>query len=453
MMKKIILILLVCIACASCKKYLDKTPNIALTIPTTISDFQNLVDQDILYQGANGLGLIGCDDYYVTNTTWLAQTAPGATGYNWQKDIFQGKSSFDWNAGYKNIYNTNVILEGLNTVPITTANQSQWNSIKATALFYRAFAFFDLEEVFGKPYSKSGASTDLGIPLRLNSDLSAISTRATVQAAYDQVLTDLKQSLNLAPTSIPVANRNRVSKPSAYGMLARVYLQMQDYTNAGLYADSSLKLYNTLIDYNTLSSTASFPFAYPANDEVSLQAWRPAYTIYTNTTPIVDSVVYSSYSSNDLRKIIFFAKNATTGNMYFKGSYTAQAYPFAGIGTDEMLLIRAECYARAGNTSAAMSDLNTLLIKRWKTGTFTPYTASTSTDALTQVLKERRKELIFRGLRWIDLRRLNQDPNFAISLTRVLNGLTYTLPPNDQRYTYPIPDNEIQSSGLQQNQR
>jgi len=68
-------------------------------------------------------------------------------------------------------------------------------------------------------------------------------------------------------------------------------------------------------------------------------------------------------------------------------------------------------------------------------------------------LKERRKELLFRGLRWTDLRRLNLDPRFAVTLARNVSGQIYSLPPEDPRYAWPIPDDEIQASGIPQNPR
>jgi hypothetical protein len=74
-------------------------------------------------------------------------------------------------------------------------------------------------------------------------------------------------------------------------------------------------------------------------------------------------------------------------------------------------------------------------------------------DALRKVLLERRKELVFRAIRWTDLRRLNKDPRFATTLRRVVLGQEYLLPPNDNRYVYPIPTNEIEASGVPQNPR
>jgi hypothetical protein len=53
----------------------------------------------------------------------------------------------------------------------------------------------------------------------------------------------------------------------------------------------------------------------------------------------------------------------------------------------------------------------------------------------------------------MDLRRLNKDSRFAKTVLRKLYGITYLLPPNDNRYTFYIPQSVIDISGIQQNQR
>ena len=166
---------------------------------------------------------------------------------------------------------------------------------------------------------------------------------------------------------------------------------------------------------------------------------------------IIDTILYKTYNTNDLRLQLFF--KVSSGVNTYKGSYGGSSTFFNGLTTDELYLIRAECYARLNNKDAALSDLNALLVKRWKTGTFVPYTAASADEALKVILHERRKELIYRGLRWMDLRRLNQDSRFAAILQRNLNGIIYTLPPNDPKYVLPIPDLVIQLSGIEQNAR
>jgi len=93
------------------------------------------------------------------------------------------------------------------------------------------------------------------------------------------------------------------------------------------------------------------------------------------------------------------------------------------------------------------------LKNRYKTGTFTNLTAANADDALALIVKERRKELCFRNLRWSDLRRLNKDSRFQVTLTRNVNGQSYTLAPNSSRYVLPLDPIETTSGGLQQNPR
>src|SRR3546814_18218946 len=81
------------------------------------------------------------------------------------------------------------------------------------------------------------------------------------------------------------------------------------------------------------------------------------------------------------------------GTMSFRGSYHQSSVPFSGLATAEVYLIRAECYARTGNVAAAMEDVNTLLEKRWKAGTYFPFSAHTAEEALSLLLNERRTEL------------------------------------------------------------
>src|SRR5690606_18453219 len=165
----------------------------------------------------------------------------------------------------------------------------------------------------------------------------------------------------------------------------------------------------------------------------------------------VDRSFYKSFSENDLRKSIFFRENVD-GSFYYRGGYTGVLnMMFSGMTNAEIYLMRAECYAREGKISEAMNDLNTLLQNRLDhTHPIIPVTASSKEEALELILLERRRELMFRGLRWPDIKRLNKD-GANITLTRIVDGKTYTLPPNDNRYALPIPEDVIQLSGMPQN--
>ena len=226
---------------------------------------------------------------------------------------------------------------------------------------------------------------------------------------------------------------------------------MRKYDQVLLYADSSLKLYSTLLDYNTINTAANKPFP-EFIPEIIYYAYTNNNYYYMPIQEKVDSSLYRSYNDNDLRKHAFFKAN-NDGSHAFKGSYHSSGSGlFFGLAVDEVYLMRAEAYARQGKVSEAMDDLNTLLAKRWKDGMFTPFTAAGKEEALQLILKERRKELLLRGLRWTDIKRLNKE-GANITLTRVLNGQTYTLQPNDSRYALPIPEDVIEISGMTQNPR
>lgn len=435
----------------SCKKYLDKKRSQDQAVPSSLADLQALLDNSFNYNASPGYLEFVADNYYLTSASWsAAQFTEDRSSYNWDKDAKVRSSN--WINPYQVIYYSNLVLDYLPKVETSAAEKNNYDNIKGTALFYRSFQFHQLAQLFCNAYS-STAGTDPGIVLRLTSTVSNSSTRATVQQTYDQIINDLQTAAEVLPVKNVIVTRP--NKAAAYGMLARVYLSMRDYANAGIYAEKALAINNKLLDYNSLTPTGqpALP-AFTSNPEIlflSYEATAPT-DLLGPTNCKIDSTLYQSYQANDLRKNVFFRSGGST--YYWWGGYYSNdpALIYDGIATDEIYLVRAECSAKAGNKDAAMNDLNTLLRNRWLSNTYTDLTAVNADDALKQILVERRKELLFRGLRWSDLRRLNKE-GANITLKRIINGTTYTLPPNDTRWTLLIPDMEINRSGIAQNQR
>lgn len=441
----------------SCKKdFLDKKPDKSLLVPTTLTDFQTLLDNsDAIMNNIPGLEQIASDDFYTTDNGWLGLTTPEEkNSYLWKPDILEGGHDSDWTTSYQQVFYANVVLDGLKGITEDGTNQHTYDAIKGSALFYRALAFYELAQLYCKPYQVGSTTQDLGIPIRLSSDVNDKVGRGNLQQTYLQIVADLATAQNLLPENVPF--KTRPCKAAALGLLARVYQTMQDYNNSAQYATACLKLKNTLLDFNSFPTTAnrSFPVALPNgnNPEIIFYTEMLGYGYNKSALTSVDSNLYKSYNASDLRRLLFF-NDRGNGIRTFKGSYSGNSGLFGGLATDEIYLIRAECFARLGNANAAMDDLNSLLVTRYKSGTYVKTIFTDANDALTIVLTERRKELLNRGLRWTDLKRLNLENQFAISLSRLIGGQTYTLPPNDKRYLFPIPDNEISQSGIQQNDR
>ncbi|MBB5436952.1 hypothetical protein HDC92_000616 [Pedobacter sp. AK017] len=455
-----LLIILILVSCKKQDEWLDKKANISDVIPVTLNDMQALLDNDdVLNRQYPALGLIASDNFFVSNSYLAATYTLERTSYKWASDIFEGLTTegFDWSVCYKQIEYANIVLDGINKV--AHSNQNEYDNIKGQALFFRAYSLYHLMQVFGKPYIPGRESVDLGVIVKLSSDINVKAQRSTVQACYDQIIADLKSAETLLPQY--ALYKTRPSKIAAHAMLSKVYLNMQNYNQAYVYAGLVLAQEHSLLDFNSISKTPTYPFPrFPGvvNSEILFFSSSQTYSMFGLSTMFVDPGLYGLYVANDLRKTLFFRTNAD-GTYSFRGRYTGTTPLFNGLAINETMLIQAECLARAGSTEAAMTVLNGLLKTRWikdsnGNSTYVDRMAANAEDALKIILIERRKELPFTGnLRWEDLRRLNQDARFAKTLVRDIAGVSYSLPPNDLRYTYPIPPAEMNVHSVIQNER
>lgn len=447
---RILSFLLLLLIIQSCRKeWLEAKPDKSLVVPKTIKDYQSLLDNLSLFNTtqASGLGETSAGDFYISDSGWPAVNVnQEKAAYTWAKteDFYNGESSQDWESAYKRVLNANVILNGIEKIKPLNSEQQDWNNVKGSALFFRAFDFFNLAQEYCVAYNPSSGNQDLGLPLKLEYDVNVKPKRSTLQQTYTQVIDDLNIAADLLSTKPTV--KTRPSKEAVYALLARTYLVMGNYDKAGQYANLTLQVQSDLLDYSKLNSAAAFPVA-RFNAEVIFHSVF-YFGIFNPSRMNVTPGLYSEYATGDCRKNIFFGP---TG-LNFKGSYNGDRNLFGGLTTGEMYLIRAEAKGRAGELTSALSDLNTLRKNRW-TGIYVDLNSPDQTAVLGFILKERRRELAFRGIRWSDLRRLNSDSRFSVTLTRTINGNTYTLLPNDKRYVLPIDEQEIRLNGLQQNER
>ncbi|WP_285057950.1 RagB/SusD family nutrient uptake outer membrane protein [Pedobacter ginsengisoli] len=437
--------------CCSCKKYLDKTPNDKLSVPSSLEDLQRLMDDAVSMNNATvNMGEASSDDYFWTNDMYDALDLIDRHAYTWIYDDYNFGS--DWSYSYLPVFNSNFCIESIQKIQKTGLNKTMWDNVIGSALFFRAYHFYNLAGVYGKAYDVNSYEKDLGIVLRLNSDFNIPSLRASIKDTYAQIIKDAEESIGYLPEQPQHALRP--SKPAAYGLLARCYLSMRLYDDAYKYADLCLKLKSSLINFNgdpDISINANAPFTKFNKETIFYTNTSGFRKLYAATFALADTNLYVSFKPGDLRKAAYFAPS---GKYFkFKGNYTGSAsLYFSGIAVDEMLLIRAECAARAGKLTEAMADLNLLLISRWDKNTlYVPVSAGNAKEATDIILAERRKELLFRSIRWTDIKRLNKE-NYNIIPKRVVKGTAYTLEPNEGRYAMPLPKDIIDITGMPQNQ-
>lgn len=453
---------LLSIATGCGKDFLDMKRSANQVVPSTVADFKAIINRDIMNSAYCSLSLIGSDEFYVASEQELTAGAGSAlyekNAYLWADEIFESEQNYpDWNLAYERIMYANLALDIENISPKATERED-YEHVRIAARFHRAWNLYQLAQAFCKVYTKETAGTDLGIPIRLDYDVSVKYGRSTVQAVYDQILKDLNDA-----EAIQLNNDNSIYMPgkmAVQALLSRVYLQIGDYEKAMYYAGKVLEKKNILVDYNKLSGQI--------NDEFSSYFQRygqnnPAIIYYSGTgiggvmwVSRINSAAWltDSFENGDLRDNFYFFKRPD-GTKVFIGSYCGEGGTtlFTGLSVEEMLLIRAECAARLELFETAARDLNKIRENRFDNKNYIAVENMQKDQLLTMILKERIKELYMRGSRWEDSRRLNREGEFPVTFERKLEGKIYRLPQGSTKWVWPIPENEISSNGLQQNKR
>ncbi|OJV38040.1 MAG: hypothetical protein BGO29_08720 [Bacteroidales bacterium 36-12] len=115
----------------------------------------------------------------------------------------------------------------------------------------------------------------------------------------------------------------------------------------------------------------------------------------------------------------------------------------------EVILNRAEAHARKGNTTQALNDVNVIRQRAGLSGNqlFRNDNMMGYTDLLDVVLDERRLELAFEGHRMFDIYRNKKSLDRRFSGVQPYEIVNY----DNNKIQYPIPMDEINTSGISQN--
>ncbi|MEZ2444787.1 RagB/SusD family nutrient uptake outer membrane protein [Chitinophaga sp. RCC_12] len=420
---------------AGCKKFFDVRPSTTSINPTTLGDFEEMLNNDSMAICNYLLADFMSDDVRLEDAHLSADAASSYTrSYLWEQTIWKpGDADFMYNASYTRILQMNIILERIGR---SAGSEQQKNVIRAQAQINRAWYYLQLASLYGTDYQVATAAADLAVPLVLFPDASAQPVRATVQQVYNQVISDLTAAV--ATPGLPGMGRDVVhpGKAAGYALLARIYLNMGKYPDALNAAQSALAINSQLLKYARDYAPSSSLLDLSKNPEILLARLCIDYDFYNirhtgfNISPSLRAVL----DSNDIRLLNNFAD----GGLYINGlAFSGTAYDYS-LGVPEVMLIKAECLARQQDAAGALALVNEL--RKNRLVTYAPL--NSTTDVLTTVLQERRRELFYHGgLRLFDLKRLNRDSRFAQTLQRFAdNGTTLkaTLTANSPRYLMPF---------------
>lgn len=430
------------------KEFLDVRRDSSTVVPSSLADFRAILDNPNMNELAPSIGDVAADDYVVDFKIWNAiSEVSSKNAYIWLDDVLNVYESNEWSYPYKDIMYINTVLEGLDKLG---DESPEAQDIRGTALFLRAFKYFHLAQVFCLPWQKQGNDSYLGLPLRLGAETEYRSVRSNLEQTYDQILKDANRSLEYLQFG-KSEFRTRPCKAAAHALLARVYLTMGHYDLALQHADGCLAIQSDLLDFGLLNTTKTNPME-RFNNEVIFHHRLTTKSIWASSRQRVDQKLLALYAQGDRRRQAFF-KFLDDNTAYFVGSYDGTSTQFAGLATNEIYFIKAECEARTGEIEDSRNALWKILSTRLGGGFNHSNIPTDRAGLIDFVLFERRKELLFRGLRWMDIRRLNALENYGYTIKKNMDGKLYELPPNDNRYAFLIPDRVILQSGMVQNVR
>ncbi len=469
-MKHVIYIyMLVCgLVFSSCNDYLDIVPK-GNKIPSTLADYEALLrDEYAIGQTSISNALYLLNDYYVTVSNLNSPTLTRAN-YMWDETadriLLNNADESTYYQLYAAISSCNLIVE--NVPSATEATDAERAEVIAYAKVIRSLCYFVLANYYADTYDAATAGEKLSVPLITSANINAPSQQVTIQAIYDFIIQGVQEVIDggLPEQSMTVLHPNL---GAAYALLARVYLQMQNYSEALSYANLALGQNDQLYDWNAYydehRSTIENPedytglptptdYSYVENYYFRCGNGSPNYTTNELNIPVERAERFEEGDARFLSRWKLYSQNQDT---YYRGVGNGY-FNWGGLTTTEVYLIKAECQARlaqGGDFTEAMNTLNAVRQTRIRPEVYQPLTASTLTEAIELIRRTKDNELIFSIVPFADARRFNQEGTYARTMTKTYEGETYTLRPDSHLWTMPFPAGAINNPGngsIQQN--
>jgi tetratricopeptide (TPR) repeat protein len=404
---------------ASCDGFLYQEPTTEISRDDALDDAESV--ESALY-GAYNLTMRRGDTYrsFLTyyadlaggNATFSPGLSSGAETELRRIEAFDGLSDETveaYTALYELLYAVNNVANAVPDLP--DATDAQKDRLLGQALGLRAMVHFDLVRLYAQPYRFTDDASHIGIVVLTESPRPDEQIpRTSVDDAYDQIVDDLEQSIELLDGE--PFNPRFINAVNARALLSRVYLYQGEWANV-------VTLCNEVIDSEatTLAPTEDLVEMWEngyTRNEFLLRLDGSANVTYTlsaewgnrvsDTGPTLTATsdIIDLYPDGDRRGLgpdRLIRETDDDGNTVF----SPQKYPeppsqepnnVSVIRLAEVYLNRAEAYANLNRDDPAQDDLNT--IRRRAHPSAEPVTA-TGAALIDEILLERRKELAFEG--------------------------------------------------------
>ena len=453
--KKIACLLALGLTFVSCEDYLSDVPKGSKS-PTTLADYEAFLRDEYTNHRVDITGASQLlNDQYVTVAN-LANYRLYNANYMWDENAdriaLKVSDETTYYSSYAGISTFNLIIE--NALTTTKATEAEQRIVWAEAKVLRAMNYFNLVNFYADTYVASTASVKLSVPLITSANINAPNKQVTIQEMYDFILNDVKEALPYLPKVSQTALHPNLG--AGYAFYARVYLQMNNYTEALKYADLALaennKLYDWIAYYNTNKAIIDAPNSYTTTISPMGYNYVENYTFRhgtfstlttENSIPVERAQRFETGDAKFISRWKIYTVGAET---YYRRTLSG-AFNFGGITTVEVYLIKAECLARAGQISEALDVLNTVRKTRILPASYQDISTTDKTTALNAVFRTKNNELNNTLIPFADARRLNAEGVYKVSYTKTANGTTYTLASDSHLWTMPFPLGATQNPG------
>ena len=474
----------------SCSKYLETDPDLRthLDDPVKIGELitsayprANYIPfMEAASDNAGDKGAAAGSGSAVNRDPWM---------FNDVQSVDEDSPTFYWYATYKAIAAANQALKAIDDL----GNPKETISMKGEALIARAYAHHMLVSLYAKFYVPGEANDAPGVPYVTKPETEVITAydRSTVNEVYKLIEKDIVEGLPLLDDNRYRVPKYHFTKASAHAFATRFYLFKGDYEKALEHANASLGQ-DIGVAVRAINSSAFRSMEYydkqfwytsdsnPSNlllvEAKSLWGRSLAGYRYGLTTPLMSELIYASnvtggsyaytiYGGTELvYNIPKFRETFITENI---NAEFGDAYNMIPLFTaDELLLNRAELYARLNQFDKSIADLNAFASKKIYTSQNNPVynpsahnitlskvnsfykSSDTKENLINAVLDFRRREFLFEGLRWFDILRFN----IVVTHSSQDRLNTYVLGLNDPMRLFQVPD-EVVLSGVQKNPR
>ena len=420
--------------------------------------------RDVNYLGTyyRAYGEVRSDEMYNTEKTGRLL---GVSTYTMKTTEQEAEST--WKAIYRVIGNANIAINAADNLtwggsndPVEIANEIK--RLKGQAYTIRALALFDLLRLYGQQY----AGGTLGVPIPLQYDPNASSTRATVAQTEAQIESDLNRANALFEAIGDVveqtssSEKNYISPLALKAIASRYYLYKGDYAKVAELSEEIISSGKYAVAAkDDLQGTFSKPDAGNSVFELTVGTTSSlssdAYDYLVHYSPgyaqlAVSEQAVNLYEAGDVRRTFITSGVLGGQTKYFLNN---KFYGLQGsnnikvIRYEEVLLNAIEAHLNtddtAGTGDKTKGYYNTLRHERGL--------SDVSAVSLDDLKKERVRELVGEGQRYWDLLRWAA----AIPQLNSAGNVVRSRNIGDKLLAFPIPKSEVDSpnsGGVSQNE-